>query len=160
MGVGSCQFCKEYYESTNEINTGNLEILNSQSSTFGRFKNPFFPKGYELSDYINDTEKNFSNINNENKGEKEEEKEKECEEEEKKDDKEKEEEIERINRLILKKEILEKEKNDREKKGNENNIINIDLVNSLSNIINENNENNINKEIPISIQEEKKKMPK
>ena len=53
-----------------------------------------------------------------------------------------------------------KEKNDREKKGTENNIINIDLVNSLSNIINENNENNINKEIPISIQEEKKKMPK
>ena len=44
MGVGACQFCKDCFESTNEINTGNQEILNSQSSAFGGFKNPFFPK--------------------------------------------------------------------------------------------------------------------
>ena len=96
MGVGYCSGCKEYYYcTTTEINRSTQEILNSHSSYWTKFNNPFFPRGVEPKEFIViDTGKNL-----EEKEKEEEEKEKEKEEEEKEEEKEEEEEKEKEKRI-------------------------------------------------------------
>ena len=104
MGLGYCSGCKEYYYcTTTEINTSTQEILNSHSSIWAKFNNPFFPKGVDLNEFIVlNTEKDL------------EEKEKKIEEEQ-------------LNKL--KEEILEKAKDERMNINinNEDNSISISL---------------------------------
>ena len=103
MGLGYCSGCKEYYYCTTEINTSTQEILNSRSSIWAKFNNPFFPKGVDLNEFIVlKTEKDL-----------EEKKEKKIDEE--------------LNKL--KEEILEKEKDERMNINinNEDNSISISL---------------------------------
>ena len=134
MGLGYCSGCKEYYYcTTTEINKSTQEILNSRSSIWAKFNNPFFPKGVDLNEFIVlNTEKDL------------EEKEKKIEEEKEKEEEE-EKEFNRLKQIILEEEV-KKRKNIEE---NGNNII--------DNIDNINNEDN---PISISLQEEKKENAK
>ena len=169
MGLGYCKNCKEDCDCCpHEIQITDKRLLNSQSSVFRNFKNPFFQNELNINDYIiDDKEKKSINMYNfeeerlktekeelkkkeeEELKKKEEEKLKKREEEElkKKEEEEEEEKKKKEELNKLKNEILEKEKQNRKNIINNESQENINNENNIivdnNNIIHSDNENTI-----------------
>ena len=179
MGLGYCKNCKEDCDCCpHEIQITDKRLLNSQSSVFRNFKNPFFQNELNINDYIIDgKEKKSINMYNfeeerlktekeelkkkeeeELKKKKEEELKKREEEELKKKEEEEEEKKKKEELNKLKNEILEKEKQNRKNIINNESQENINNENNI--IVDNNNIIHLDNENTILIQKEKEENAK
>jgi len=177
MGLGYCKQCKDECCLT-EIQLADKRLLNSQSSAFRNFNNPFFQKDIDINEYLFDDNKNKSFDMNEVeegrlKTEKEDEEKKKKEEEEIRKKEEEEEKKKKEEEELRKKEEEEKEKEALNKLKNkileEEKLKRMNIMNEKSqeiiqednnNINNNDNSSNINNENTILIQKEKEENAK
>ena len=150
--MGQCGNCKEYYCPT-EIKIFETDLSNSQSSTFRNFKNPFFPIGIKINQFLTENNEVNNNEVKNNKGYKKEVEPKKGKKEKKEKKQEQEKKKNELNEL--KNKIIDAEKQ------NGKNIIfinnnvetnNINVSNSLDNL---DNINNIDMESSQQIRKEK-----